>query len=241
MPAPFDAQILEQVNGRADRAGAVAQQLIRTLREGARYRARHDEDVPSLIERVPSSDQRAASASGLDHDDGPRQTADQPVSQREMGRSGRGAHRKLARDCSLLGDSRSQSPMLWRIDPIDPTSEHRHGSSACLEGAFVGRGIDAPRHPGDDGPTRRGEIPSQTSGDPPRVAGGRARADDRQTRLCENRHPPPHEQHGRRVPKLEQQRGVGRMRLGKDPDPELRESDQYLLEARAEGRTGPTR
>src|SRR5438477_62547 len=83
--------------------------------------------------------------------------------------------RTRARACDRL----RQLAVLGWVDPIETGRHHGHRRAASLEGATMGRRVDAPRQPTDDHHTDLREISPQAMGGPLAIRCRAARADDR--------------------------------------------------------------
>ena len=92
----------------------------------------------------------------FDHDHAQRESRNDPVARREMTRRRHRAEGSIGDDRALIGQAAVELPVLARVGHVDASGEHRDGSGR--ERSFMGRGVDPPRHAGDDDESRRAEI-----------------------------------------------------------------------------------
>ena len=93
----------------------------------AEHVARNRQNVASLLERASRRDERAALFSGLDDDHRARQTADDPIAQREERGVRRRPRYELRQDRSVVLDRSRERFVLRGINPVDSGSEYRDG------------------------------------------------------------------------------------------------------------------
>ena len=91
---------------------------------GIEWPARCHQQAPSLLERVASGDERAASGWGLHHDRGCAQTADDAIAAREGALGGTNAWGQLADDRALSGDAPGKASIRGRTRAIDARADH---------------------------------------------------------------------------------------------------------------------
>lgn len=218
------AQVFEQIPGRTDCPGTFAQELIGPGGEGSIDGSGNHEDLAPLGERMPNGDQRSAASPGLDHDDGPRQTADDAIAQGKMKRSRQRAERQLAHDRAALDHFLRQPTVLRGIDPVDSTSEHPDRGTARVESAAMGLGVDAAGETRDDRDPRAREIEGELASDPPSRAGRRASPDDRHRRIPQPIDLAAHREHQRGIVEIEQRVGVPGLEKRNDPYTEMLET-----------------
>ena len=206
----------QHVGGGERGRGARAQQPV-----GSRGQAREDgagdgHHLAPLVEREPRRDQGAGALVRLDHDDDVREAGDQAVALREVMRQRRAPRRVLGDERAGRGDLLGEGGVLPGVDPVGAGAPHRDGRPAGGERAAVGGGIDAARHPGDDGDAGRRQLTAEVLRDLAAVGGGAPRADDRRRR--HRRHGAAHEDAERRVAEHREARRV-RGVVGGDPPP----------------------
>ena len=118
--------------------------------------------------------------------------------------------------------------MLWRVDPVEATSEYADRSPAGLERAAMRLGIDSPSEPRDDrdppGRERAGEAAGLRSRAPRRGPG----PDDRNGRPGQRTQFPANQEHGRRVGQSCEARGVVRVPERQNPSPDSHEGQNVL-------------
>ena len=93
----------------------------------------------------------------------------------------------------MLGEQAAVKPALaGRIGAVGSAAEHGEGRTARVEGARMGGGVDAERHPADDGDARRGQVPTKRVRDLEPVVGRPAGSDDADRRALDQRAEPAH-------------------------------------------------
>ena len=128
-----------------------------TLGLGAVDGARDGKHVAALLQRHAGGNQRARLQRGLHHQSAAREACNQPVALRKVCGKRWGAQVVFTQDHPLPHDLVRQSPMLFRIDPVQPGADHRHSGDGVpaspldLQRTGMRRGVNTQRHAGDYG------------------------------------------------------------------------------------------
>ena len=205
-----DGQFVEQVVQLLDQAGPLLEQMMATLGLRRMDGARHGEDLPTRLRRLAGGDQRSGFHGRLDHQATLRQSRDDAVALREIGRHRGRADKVLADQQSAARDMAGQVRMFQRVHLVRPGAEDCDRAARRVQRGLVRGAVDALRQPRDHAEP----CFSQAGGEVPRVLIAlRTRtstADDRHAALAEQLAPALQVEHQRRIRRVQQrQRIVG--------------------------------
>ena len=167
-----------------------------------------------VVECQPSRKQGTARLERLGHHRAPRHPGDQTVALGEVDGVGLRAHRLFGEQRPGFGNALGQRVMPLGVDAVYAGAEHRDGSPARVERAFVGGGVDAVGQARNNRPARLGEVEGQTVGGASSGVGGAARPNHGHRAFVLREQRASHPEQRRRVVHRAQQRRKGVVGFG---------------------------
>src|ERR1039457_2438485 len=164
MPARFGRQLADHAIPVLDQARALLNQQVRTPTELGSDVSRHREHLAALIDGELGRNRRTGILRALHHQNAHADSADNAVADGEILRNRPRPQGKFRNNQSFSRQFHRQLAVFRRIDDIHAASQHGYGVPAASQRAFVGGGIDAARHPADDGETGVRQVPRQALG-----------------------------------------------------------------------------